>query len=69
MLPVDYSEDNRDEFDAMLIHTVREMRAPAWVLLDQIRTLPADRIGELIGTMDTDEVLSVQKSLWWRLYQ
>lgn len=69
VLPVDYSQDNFDLFDSMQIHTVQGMRSPAWVLLGQIRALTADRINELIGTMDPDEVLKVQKALWKLLHQ
>ena len=63
-LPVAYSADNFDLFDSLRIHTGKGIRSPAWVLLDQIRTLPDDRIGELLGSLDPSEVLDILKALW-----
>jgi mRNA-degrading endonuclease toxin of MazEF toxin-antitoxin module len=68
VLPVDYSQDNFDMFDSMQIHTANGIRSPVWVLLDQIRTLSDDRIGERVASVGLDEVLAIQKAFWQRLF-
>lgn len=62
VMPVVYSVDSYDEFDAFQIQNAEEIRLPAWVLLDQIRPLPDDRIGERVGIMGPGEVSKVLRA-------
>ncbi|MDE2937688.1 MAG: type II toxin-antitoxin system PemK/MazF family toxin [Chloroflexota bacterium] len=44
------------------IHSVN-MPRPSWVLVSQMRTLSARRIGELIGTVDNEELNRVHTAI------
>ena len=39
------------------------MPKPSWILTGQIRTLAAARIGDLIGTVDADELARVHRAM------
>ena len=47
---------NRERFHSLQIESVQMPKYPSWVLVDQIRTLSAERIGDCIGTMDNNEL-------------
>ena len=69
VLSIDYDEINRDIFDSMRIETVDGIPDPAWVRLDQIRTVPNARLGECLGTMEPEEIRQVLKNLFGRMVQ
>lgn len=56
---------NRERFHSLQIESVQMPKHPSWVLVDQIRTLSAQRIGDYIGTMDSEEF----ETVLWRLFQ
>jgi mRNA interferase MazF len=39
------------------------MPKPSWILVDQIRTLSAKRVGDLIGTVDGNELAKVHTAI------
>ena len=67
VLPIDFSEINRDHFDSYRIETVNGIPDPAWVMLDQIRTVPTTRLGKCVGTMQPDEIRLVLRNLFARM--
>lgn len=67
VLPIDHDEGNFDLFDSMRLHTAENIRSPAWVRLDQVRTLSDDRIGNRVDSVNPEEVLSVLRAFNQRL--
>ena len=41
-----------------------QMREPSWVLTSQIRTLSAQRINDLIGTVSDEELMAIYRAIF-----
>ena len=63
------SESNRSRTTAVQIRSVQMLITPSWVLTEQIRTLSAQRMGDLIGTMSQDELEVVLGHVFQLMYQ
>lgn len=59
VMPIGFSEDYRDHFDAFRIDYAPNIKSPFWVLTDQIRTLSAERIGDYVTALDPDDVRKI----------
>ena len=55
---------HRHRFTSRQIQSVQMPNQPSWVLPDQIRTLSAQRMGDLIGTMSETELRSVIRDIF-----
>ena len=58
------SSVNRGRSTSLRIQSVQMPNHPSWVLADQVRTLSAKRMGELIGKMSDTEIMSVVRILF-----
>ena len=63
------SESNLTRATAVRIRSVQMPITPSWVLTEQIRTLSAQRMGDLIGTMSQDELEVVLEHVFQLMYQ
>ena len=63
------SESNRTRATAVQIRSVEMPITPSWVLTEQIRTLSAQRMGDLIGTMSRDELEVVLEHVFQLMYR
>ena len=63
------SESNLTRATALQIRSVQMPKTPSWVLTEQIRTLSAQRMGDLIGTMSQDELEVVLEHVFQSMYQ
>lgn len=63
------SESNRRRATAVEIRSVEMPKNPSWVLCEQIRTLSAERMEDLIGLMSDDEFEDVLESVFRLMYQ
>lgn len=63
------SEANRTRATAVQIQSVEMPNTPSWVLTEQIRTLSAQRMGNLIGVMSGDELEEVLERIFRLMYQ
>ena len=63
------SESNQTRATAVRIRSLQMPITPSWVLTEQIRTLSAQRIGDLIGTMSQDELEVVLEHVFQLMYQ
>ena len=63
------SESNRTRATAVQIRSVEMPITPSWVLTEHIRTLSAQRMGDLIGVMSDDELADVLEHIFRLMYQ
>ena len=63
------SASNRARATSVQIRSVQMPVTPSWVLTEQIRTLSAQRMGELIGMMSPDELEEVLEHVFQLMYQ
>lgn len=63
------SDSNRTRATAVQIRSVEMPISPSWVLTEHIRTLSAQRMGDLIGTMSDNELEGVLERVFRLMYQ
>lgn len=63
------SQANTNRPHSMQIQSVQMPAQPSWVLVDQIRTLSAERMGDYIGTMAQDEFTGVVRRIFALMHQ
>lgn len=63
------SEVNQTRATAVRIRSVEMPKIPSWVLTEHMRTLSAQRIGNLIGRMAEEEFSEVLEKVFRLMYQ
>ena len=63
------SQANVNRPHSMQIQSVQMPAQPSWVLVDQIRTLSAERMSDYIGTMAQDEFTQVVRRIFALMHQ
>lgn len=58
------SDVHIDRSTSRKIESVKMPQEPSWVLADQVRTLSAERMGHLYGTMSEDELILVVSDIF-----